>query len=330
MLPARLLTGSIPVPLDEHPAFVYLARLAPRSQRTQRGALEAIARLLSAGAVGIEGLPWHEVRYQHAAAIRAQLAARYSVATANRMLAALRGCLQECWRLGLVDAETYRRAVDLAPVRGQAPPHGRALPVGELHALFAVCAADPTWAGRRDAALLAVLVGAGLRRSEAVALDIGDYDPADGSLLVRHGKGNKARRCFLSGGARELLDAWLALCAKEQGFAQPAIGNEKERLRPLFVRIARGDHLSKERLADPSVRLILRRRCAQAGIADAAPHDLRRTYVGELLNAGADLATVQRMVGHANPATTTRYDRRGEATQARAAELLNGLFVGNV
>jgi integrase len=322
MLPARLLDTAVVVPPDAHPALVYLSRLAPRSQRTQRGALETMARLLSGGVLGVGGLPWHELRYQHCQALRARLAAAYAVATANRMLAALRGVMQECWRLGYVDAETYRRAVDLAPVRGTPPPHGRALSQDELRALFAACAADPTLAGRRDAALLAVLVGAGLRRSEAVGLDLADYDPAAGSLLVRHGKGNKARRCFLGAGARELLDAWLEVI-----ISVSVISSGKSDLDlPVFTRILRGDHLSQERLADPSVRLILRRRCTEAGIADAAPHDLRRTHASSLLAAGVDLSTVQRMLGHASPATTVKYDRRGEAGQQAAAGLLDPLF----
>jgi site-specific recombinase XerD len=72
--------------------------------------------------------------------------------------------------------------------------------------------------------------------------------------------------------------------------------------------------------------LILRRRCAEAGIADAAPHDLRRSHASSLLAAGTDLSTVQRMLGHASVVTTQRYDKRGEGPQIKAASLLDPLF----
>src|SRR5438105_10945478 len=118
-----------------------------------RGALDLLAGLLG-GEPDALALDWAALRYQHTAAVRAALAARYAPATANKMLAALRGVLREAWRLGYVSAEDYRRAADLAPVRGTTLPRGRALTVGELRALFAAVAEDVRPATRaRDASL---------------------------------------------------------------------------------------------------------------------------------------------------------------------------------
>jgi site-specific recombinase XerD len=67
---------------------------------------------------------------------------------------------------------------------------------------------------------------------------------------------------------------------------------------------------------------ICKERGRKAGIQPPAPHDLRRTWTGDLLEAGVDLATVQKMAGHASVSTTGRYDRRDHGVQRRAVALL--------
>jgi integrase/recombinase XerD len=305
------------LPLDRHPVAVYLARLAPSSRRTMRSALHAIAALLSETRCDAWSLDWAQLRYRHTTAVRAVLAdGRYAPATANRHLAALRGVLKECWRLGDVTAEDFSRAADLEPVRGSRLPRGRALQPGEIRSLFTACEGDdirkPAMAAR-DAAILALLYGSGLRRAEAVGLDIADYDREAGTLKVR-GKGNKERLAHLGDASQAALDAWFA----QRGFWSG----------PLFVSINRGGRLGTARMSGQAMRYIARQRTVQASVAAFSPHDLRRTFIGDLLDAGADLSTVQQLAGHAQIQTTARYDRRGEATKKRAARLLHVPYRG--
>jgi site-specific recombinase XerD len=96
----------------------------------------------------------------------------------------------------------------------------------------------------------------------------------------------------------------------------------------MFVGVNKGGRLERRRLTDQAVRVVLRKRARQAGVAACAPHDLRRTFVSHLLDAGADRAAVQGLAGHSSPATTTRYDRRGERAKQRATELIHVPFTG--
>ncbi len=80
--------------------------------------------------------------------------------------------------------------------------------------------------------------------------------------------------------------------------------------------------IGPHRLMAESVFDRLQTLAKRAGIARFSPHDCRRTFISDLLDNGADLVVVQAMAGHANPATTARYDRRGERAKQRAAGLI--------
>ena len=84
------------------------------------------------------------------------------------------------------------------------------------------CAGDRTGAGARDAAMMALLYGAGLRRSELVALDREDYDAESGALAVRGGKGRKQRLVYVSNGGADAMAAWLGMRGDDAGRAVPA------------------------------------------------------------------------------------------------------------
>lgn len=309
------------VPAAQRPALVYLARLSEGSRRTMRAALDLIARELTSGNPGepcdAESLNWASLRYQHTAAIRRRLAGQYAPATANKMLAALRGVLREAWKLGQMPAEDYHRAVELEPVRGSALPRGRALEQFEVAALFRACGADDSPAGARDAAILALLYGTGLRRAELVSLNMANYDTGTGALMVR-GKGRKERIVYATNGSRDALEAWLS-------HARIGIDASAE---PLFVPIDKAGRFKSRRMTDQAVYYALRRRGKAAGVRDFSPHDLRRTFIGDMLDAGADISAVQQLAGHANIQTTARYDRRGERAKKKAMSFLMVPYVG--
>lgn len=301
----------LPAQATPNPAAAYLAGLAPGSRPTMRTALTRIAEIAAPGTPW-DAVPWHQLRASHVGAIRAHLAETYAPATANRMLAALRGVLRAAWRLELLPTEAYQRAIDVPPVTGKALPQaaGRALSAGELYAL-AAAAADGSPLGTRDNALVAVAYAGGLRRAEIAALDLGDVAERAGALwlTVRSGKGRKDRTVPLDNGAADALRSWIEWRGGAAG--------------PLFLPLRKGGRAEWRRLHPQAIGAAMARLATAARVTAFTPHDLRRTFAGDLLDSGADIATVAALMGHANTATTAGYDRRGDRAKARAAKGLH-------
>ena len=146
--------------------------------------------------------------------------------------------------------------------------------------------------GKRDHALLELMYGAGLRVSEIVGLNCGDLDDSQGWVRV-FGKGSKERMCPFGTPAREAIQSYLA---NRLGLLPP-LPEE-----PLFV------NFKGSRLSSRSVGRILAKQLLRAASAKTiSPHGLRHSFATHLLCAGADLRTIQELLGHAQLSTTQRY-----------------------
>ncbi len=161
----------------------------------------------------------------------------------------------------------------------------------EVETLLQACSnRAPT--GLRNRALIALLWRGGLRISEALALHLKDLDPAAGSVRVLRGKGNKARVVGLDPPAFAVVERWLD-ARKRRGIPSRA---------PVFCTLA------GEPIKTPYVRALLKRLARRAGIAKRVhPHGLRHTHSAELVAEGVPLNVIQKQLGHANLATTSRY-----------------------
>ena len=266
--------------------------------------LSLVAQLLTNGEADYLTLNWAELRYKHTAAIRAALIKNYEPATVNRVLCALRRVLKEALRLELMAPVDYARAVDITSVKASKELRGRALSQDEINSLMKVCFSDRTPGGFRDAALIAILRGAGLRRAEVVKLDLKDFKD-DGEIKVRSGKGRVDRTVYLSPGAIALVNDWLEIRTLTPG--------------ALLCQINKSGRVVLQRLTPQAVLFILHKRGEEAHVDPFSPHDMRRTFASDLLDAGVDIATVQALLGHSTPAQASRYDRRGEERKRRAA-----------
>jgi len=152
-------THLIPFPAPSRqlsPMAAYLSRLAPSSRLTMTKLLQRIVTLLGSS-TRAEAFPWSRLDYSTTIQLRQALVSCYAPATANLALCALRGVLLEAWRLGQISYEDFKRAGDLARVRGDRTRPRKNVETGKIEKLLAVTEDDQTIRGRRDLAILSIL-----------------------------------------------------------------------------------------------------------------------------------------------------------------------------
>ena len=312
VLPAADLALAHAHQATRNPALSYLMSLQSAASRKTMGShLTRVANLL--GVDNIQDCPWERLTRQHVFAILHALQQQHlAPTTINTLLAAIKGGAGEARAMRLIDTDTFIDIKSVRSVRGSRLPAGRALTAREVAQLLGACERDKSLVAVRDLTLFKVMIGTGLRRREAISLTLADLREQDRSLLIR-GKGNKHRRVFLPAGAYESLSYWLD---QVRGTAPG----------PLFVRFYRYDTITHQPITAQSIYKALSKRCLEAGIEEASPHDLRRTFATNMLNEGIDTITLQRMMGHASLETTKKYDMRGENAMRLAADAHFKLF----
>jgi integrase/recombinase XerD len=264
------------------------ARRAPRTVEAYRSDLAALAGWLGRA----PSTATTDDLERYLAELRA---AGLSAATMARRIAAARAFFKH---LVLLGARSDNPAAELElPRRARRLP--RTLSVGEAERLIEA-ATGTTPRHLRDRALVELLYGAGLRVSEAIGLDRAGID-LDERIVRCVGKGNKERLVPIGREAADALRRYLA-------HGRPYLDR---RHRPELFLNAQGGALTRA-----GVFLVLRRLAARAGLEPERvhPHLLRHSFATHLLEGGADLRSVQEMLGHADLATTELYthisDRR--------------------
>jgi len=240
-------------------------------------------------------------------------ARRLSPATAARRRAAVRGLYRfavgEGWR-----ADDPSRRID-APKKGRPLPH--VLTRDEIDRLIAAAAAKDGPAGLRLACMVELLYASGLRISELLGLPLAAVarDPA---YLIVKGKGGKERLAPLNDAARAAIGAYLG--ARKSFFAKGVQDNPW-----LFPSRGAGGRLTARRFAQ-----LLSEAAVAAGLDPAriSPHGLRHAFATHLLEGGADLRTVQKLLGHADIATTQVYTHVAQDRLRAAVEQAHPLARG--
>ena len=207
-------------------------------------------------------------------------------ATVQRRLFAIKAFFR--WRETMAGAASPARSLRSPRTQRRLPA---ILPEDDVRRLIEADAEEPSPAALRDRAILETLYSSGLRVSELVGLNWRDIDDDVGMVLVRSGKGNKDRMVPIGEPALDALKAWRRAMPVAWELEGPVITN-----------------LRGGRLTTRAVENILAQRIVAAGLgASITPHGLRHCFATHMLNSGADLRSIQEMLGHASLATTQRY-----------------------
>ncbi|MEG0242846.1 MAG: tyrosine-type recombinase/integrase [Pseudomonas sp.] len=297
--------------ISRNPLTLYLARLAPSSQLTMRYVLQDAADRLGFEEINLEDIDWHLLQPEHVMALVAVLREDgYAPNTSSLYVNAVRGVMNEAWRISLISQEHLLKMRSVKATAGTRLSQGHNLRRTLIRELMDVCAADPRPQGLRDAAVIGILYGSGMRKSESVNLDLAQVNFAERSLRVT-GKGNKELLKYAPAWAFAKLQAWLE-------FRREQLKEGEQDDSFLFNRIRRGSHITRERITKHAIYYIARQRGEQVGVK-IMPHDFRRSFITRVIEEH-DLSIAQKLAHHTNIQTTASYDVRDDNERRRAID----------
>jgi integrase/recombinase XerC len=259
------------------------------------------------------GLPRPQIALRLNAYKSGLLAHGCSEATVNLRLAALRSLLKLCHRLGYSETDGSG-LVDGEKARAYRDTRGIGLPA--MRALVAAPGTD-TLKGLRDTALLRLLLENGLRRSEVVAANVGDFSLADRRLLILgKGRGTQKEPITLTEAATRAISDYLG-----------AAGHGQDLEAALFLNLSHRPDVTGGRLTGDGLFFLVREYGEQIGVANLTPHKLRHSAITAALDAtNGDVRRVQRLSRHAQVQTLLRYDDNRQDLQGGVTRLLSGLL----
>lgn len=308
-----------------NPALMYLADKAPLTQKSHGNLLSKFARRFfrvwneataqydfggfdlndpaqedeETGA-DITSANWRQLRAKHVVMCKAWLKGKgLKMATVHAYVSALKGVTRASSQLGIIAAD-IRLGVD--DVKAKTPTDskkGQRVPLDDVKRLIASCQDDKNqYIGIRDAALISLMVFAGLRRVDCARLKVSGVMKNCTKLSVT-GKGMRVDVIPLNPMAVEPLRKWMKLREKWVG---------KNPDHALFCRVRKGGVISAEEpLSEDGMYGIVRLRVLKAAVADARPHDFRRTFATLLNDKGFPINEIQKLMRHSKIQTTAAY-----------------------
>lgn len=214
--------------------------------------------------------------------------------TINVKLSAVRRLVGEARRNGLISAEDAANLSDIPNVRQRGNRLGNWLTRDQAKELLQVPDRS-TLKGKRDYAILALLVGCALRRRELAMLEMSNLQEREGRWVIADlcGKGNRIRTVAVPLWVKHAINAWLASAELLEG--------------KLFRSVTKGGKVARSSLSDWAVWSVVQQSAEQIGIERFGAHDLRRTCAKLCRKSGGDLEQIKFLLGHSSIQTTERY-----------------------
>ncbi|ALN21709.1 MULTISPECIES: site-specific integrase [Ectopseudomonas] len=282
----------------------FLGKMASSSKLNIRYSMARIAT--DAGIIPgdrpIESVPWHTLNASAVTSLIDTWQAReLSNDTISLNVQIIRGCARACFLAGLMPAEQFALLKEIKPPRGRNKRgRGRAVALRWRDLMFEECLKDERPQGIRDAAILGVFFGVGLRRAEVSRIQVEDVDIDAGEVRLKVKGGNTVTK-YLSPLAVRHLHPWIEVRAKSLGYRGP-----------LFCRILKNGKLVDKAVKPNGLYYLLEQRSKHAGLPFLVrPHDARRTVGTWALSEFGEIVAKE-VLGHANLSTTAIYDMRGD------------------
>lgn len=258
-------------------------------------------------------IPWHKLNVEDVQWIRIAYQERgYSPATTALAISTIKGIIKQSWVVGWVDDKQWIRVRDMTFKKNKTKTlAGRELSTKEIKKVITACNDGTAW-GARDMAILSILSGTGMRRTTIAQVEIKGLRDDD-TVICTKVKGGQTHEHPLPDGCQLALEAWFKFRGRSGQYLFNPI-NKK------------GEIDTSTGLSGQGIYRLIQKRIRIAGIADATPHDFRRSFITDLIRQYG-LSIAQDFAGHASPETTKKYDRSKFEERIKIAHNINIPFV---
>ena len=297
----------------ESPSTKYLLSLdSKQSRKTMESFLNKVSQMF--GVDSHADFAWESITADLVTYVKNTLVdSGLASSTVNTLLCAVRKTAEFSFINKLMPHEEYERIKLVKNVKSIKVRRLKELDANEIKGFIKSCD-DNSYKGLRDAALFLLLVGCGLRRSEATSIKMNHINFIDKSIIIQ-GKGNKERKIWFQPLVSDAINEYIADCRS---------GCDQNGEDYLFVRFFKHDEPRtqdflnksgaevKNKLSASSVNYILKKRGVKTNL-EFKPHDLRGTYTTKLLRDGEKIEKVSKSLGHESIKTTQMYDLQDES-----------------